>query len=249
MKILKKLNLVEIIVILCIVVATLSLGYNFLIKNENKYTFDGTEMYKCAWVANNILNKGFPLKAYIEGHFRGGKPFNGTVEIVKAHGGTLHAIYNNSIITIGGELAYKEDIAAKKIKLIPIGKAIIIEKVKPIEANNFKDIYIKILNISNKYKKYNIRTIYLIGSFGVDSKTYTPSERQQINNKLYVDINRGLNIFYVENGTILSNKLYLGTMEKLDSILKPKKIVTSELKVYIVVDKIPKHLDNEVITL
>ncbi len=81
----------------------------------------------------------------------------------------------------------------------------------------------------------------------MDSKTYTPTEIVAIKNNLSLDIDLGLYLNFVDGGVILSNKIYLDTLKKLDYLLNPKKIVTSKLQMYIVVNKIPKISKNEII--
>ena len=98
----KKIGVLEIIVVLSILITLASLAYKFYNGSGNGYEFEGNEMYKCAWVAEKILNKNFPLNATIIGKWTASKkPFNGTVEIYNARGGTLYAIYNKTPITIG----------------------------------------------------------------------------------------------------------------------------------------------------
>ena len=138
--IMKKIGILEVVVILSILITSISLAYKFYSNNGNDYEFDGNQMYKCAWVCEKILNKNFPLNATITGKWTlSKKPFNGEVVIYDAKGGTLYAIYNGTPITIGGELAYQEDIAAKKIILHPIGKSIIFYELDPVKAEVVKE--------------------------------------------------------------------------------------------------------------
>ncbi len=139
----KKLGLIDILVILSIITASVALAYKFFEPKNDKYEFSGDEIYKCSWIANQILNKGFPLKAYVVGKYHN-RDFNGTVIIYKAIGGRLYGIYNNETVTIGGRLAYKEDIRAEKIILIPVGNAIILKNLNPIKTKNFTELYKKL---------------------------------------------------------------------------------------------------------
>ena len=241
----KKLGILEIVVILSIVITAGALTYKyFTLSNENnKYVFDGSQMYKCAWVCDNILNKNIPLYAEVIGKWRYGKPFNGTVEIYKASGGTLYAIYQNTTITIGGVNAYKEDISAKKIILKPLGNAVIIYKVNHTNGKSFKDIanYIQ-KQINNNFKDLNITYVYINGMFGADTKEYTPTEIVNIRNKLFVDINKGLYINFLNNGVLLSGGISLKTLKNLDSIINTSNVSTSNLVVYIVINN--SNIDN-----
>ncbi|WP_292460210.1 TrmB family transcriptional regulator sugar-binding domain-containing protein [Methanothermococcus sp.] len=250
----KKIGILEILVILAILITSGALAYKFINSNNknSNYEFDGDQMYKCAWVSEKIMNKNFPLYAHVKGKWTSSKEeFNDTVLITGARGGTLYAIYKNQSITIGGEMAYVEDIAAKKIILKPLGNSIIEYQLNPIDGNSFKEIKNKIESTEYKYKNLNLTILktYIEGSLAADSKTFAPSEQQNIKNNLYLDLNNKnnrLSIYFVENGLFINGKLDLETLNTLDDIINPHKITTSQITVYLVVnetaDKIPKNI-------
>ncbi|AEH07164.1 TrmB family transcriptional regulator sugar-binding domain-containing protein [Methanothermococcus okinawensis] len=250
----RKIGILEILVILAILITSGALIYKFLKSNSenDNYEFDGDQMYKCAWISEKILNKNFPLYAYVEGKWSSSKEeFNDTVLITGAHGGTLYAIYKNQPITIGGEMAYKEDIAAKKIILKPLGNSIITYSLNPINGNSFEEINKKIKDSEKPYKHNNLTILdtYIGGSLAVDSKTFTPSEQQNIKNNLHLDLNNRnnkLSINFVENGLFLTGKLDVDTLNMLDNLIKPHNIITSQITVYLIVNEtinnIPKNI-------
>ncbi|ENN95606.1 hypothetical protein J422_06957 [Methanocaldococcus villosus KIN24-T80] len=223
-------RILELLVVLAIIITATAVAYKF-INNNKDYEFSGDEMYKCTWIADKILNKGFPLKAHIYGYWVYDKKlFNDTVEVYYARGGILYAIYNNDTVTIGGRLAYKEDIAAEKIELIPIGKYIVVIDINPLEGKDFRDIYERVLkNISFNYIK-----AYIVGKIAADTETFKPTERIKLDNILFVDEIKGLDVFYIENGLILSGKINLDKLKELDNYIKVNKTSTSKLKLYIV---------------
>ncbi|AIJ06175.1 hypothetical protein JH146_1333 [Methanocaldococcus bathoardescens] len=246
----KKIGILEVVVILSILITSISLAYKFYSNNGNDYEFDGNQMYKCAWVCEKILNKNFPLNATVIGKWTlSKKPFNEEVVIYDAKGGTLYAIYNGTPITIGGELAYQEDIAAKKIILHPIGKSIIFYELDPIEGKSFRDIANEIENTTKNFSGLNIVDVIVEGSMGVDSKTYTPAGRQRIINNLDVDIKKGLELYFVEYGIIINGKIHLNTLKNLDKCMGASNISTSKLTVYVVVnnsiDEIPTKIKEK----
>ena len=176
----KKITILEILVMVTILVTSFAIGYKFLKSNSNT-EFSGDEMYKCVWIADKIIKKGFPLYAEIEGKWTSSnEEFKDKVLITKARGGTLFAIYKNQKITIGGKLASKEDIAANKIKLMPLGNTIIEYEINSINAHSFEDIKDEI----NIPEHLGVIDVYVYGTFGVDSKTYPPSEQQKIKNQI-----------------------------------------------------------------
>ncbi|WP_064496489.1 TrmB family transcriptional regulator sugar-binding domain-containing protein [Methanocaldococcus jannaschii] len=243
----KKIGILEIVVILSILITSVSLAYKFYSNNGNDYEFDGNQMYKCAWVCEKILNKNFPLNATIIGKWTlSKKPFNGEVKIYDAKGGTLYAIYNGTPITIGGELAYQEDIAAKKIILHPIGKSIIFYELNPIEGKSFRDIANEIENTTKNFNGLNIVDVIVEGSMGVDSKTYTPVERQKIMNNLDVDIKKGLGLYFVDYGIIINGKIHLNTLKNLDNYINSSNISTSKLTIYVVVNNSIDEIPNKI---
>jgi len=250
----KKIGILEAIVILAILITSISLAYKSYSSNGNDYEFDGNQMYKCAWVCEKILDKNFPLNATVIGKWTlSKKPFKANVEIYDAKGGTLYAIYNGTPITIGGELAYQEDISAKKIILHPIGKSIIFYELNPIEGKSFRDIANKIENTTKNFSELNIVDVIVEGSIGVDSKTYTPAERQRIINNFDVDIKKGLGLYFVEYGIIINGKIHLNTLKNLDRYINSSNILTSKLTVYVVVnnsiDEIPSKIKESYVII
>ena len=252
--IMRKIGILEILVVLAILITSGALAYKFINSNNNSsgYEFDGDQMYKCAWVSEKIMNKNFPLYAHVKGKWTSSKEeFNDTLLITGARGGTLYAIYKNQSITIGGEMAYVEDIAAKKIVLKPLGNSIVEYQINPTDGNSFKEIKNKIESTEYKYKNLNLTILktYIACSIAADSKTFAPSEQQHIKNNLYLDLNNKnnkLSIYFVENGLFLTGKLDLETLNTLDDMINPHKITTSQITVYLVVnetaDKIPKNI-------
>lgn len=255
-----KIGILEILVILSILITSGALVYKFLSSSsDSTYHFDGDQMYKCAWISEKILSKGFPLYADIYGKWTStGEEFNDTVLIFRARGGTLYGICNNRSISIGGRMAYKEDIAAEKIVLKPLGNTIISYEIDPVEGYSFKDVKDKIENSIDSYKDLNITILetYVSGIFAVDSKTYTPTEQQYIRNKIE-DMNNmyDVKLYFLDNGLTIGGKYIIDNLEIYDSIIDPKKILTSKITVYLVVNEtlneLPRNitLDNQVITL
>ena len=149
-------------------------------------------------------------------------------------------------------MAYREDIAAKKIILHPIGKSIIKYELNPIEGKSFRDIANNIENTTKNFSGLNIVDVIIYGSIGADSKTYTPAERQKIINNLDVDIKKGLKLYFVDYGVIINGKIYLNTLKNLDKYMNSSNVLTSKLTIYVVVnnsiDEIPiKIKENYVI--
>ncbi|WP_131007569.1 TrmB family transcriptional regulator sugar-binding domain-containing protein [Methanofervidicoccus abyssi] len=248
-----KIGILEVLVIVSILITSGALVYKFLFSSGDTYQFDGDQMYKCAWVSEKILSKGFPLYADIYGRWTStGKEFNGTVIIVGARGGTLYGIYNNRSVTIGGEMAYKENIAAEKVILRPLGNTIVSYQIYPVEGYSFKDIEDKIMNSVKPYKKLNITIlgIYITGIFAVDSKTYTPTEQQYIRNKIenINNIGEKVNVHFLDNGLIIGGRQKIETLEIYDNLIKPKKILTSKITVYLILnktlDRLPKNITS-----
>ncbi|WP_456418852.1 TrmB family transcriptional regulator sugar-binding domain-containing protein [Methanocaldococcus infernus] len=226
-----KLNAIEILVIVAILITLSAFTYKFLFHNE-KYVFSGDEMYKCVWMCNKILGQGFPLNATVIGIWTKSKEkFNGTVEIYSARGGTLYAIYNNSPITIGGRLAYKEDVAAEKIILKPIGKKIDIYELEPIEGKDLREVINK---IENSINESNILAVKISGTIGINSKTYKPADQIELLNKVYIESLKGMRIQFLDNGLIVSGTYYLKGLKELSKYVNASKVVTNRLKIYVI---------------
>ena len=151
----RKIGILEVLVILAILITSGALTYKFMTSNDSTgYEFDGDQMYKCAWISEKIMNKNFPLYAHVKGKWTSSnKEFDDTVLITGARGGTLYAVYKNQSITIGGEMAYVEDIAARKVVLKPLGNTMIEYQLNPIYGNSFKEIGNEIKTINTTFSK------------------------------------------------------------------------------------------------
>ena len=87
-------------------------------------TFSGEEVYKAVKTYNKLESKGFLVEVEVGGTAIGDptgeeKEFKGMV--VAARGGTLQ-IKNEygDLFSVGGSMSYLEDVAAKKIRLMPL---------------------------------------------------------------------------------------------------------------------------------
>ena len=246
-----KIGILEVLVIASILITSGALIYKFLSSSEDTYHFDGDQMYKCAWVSEKILSKGFPLYADIYGRWTStGEEFNDTVLIVRANGGTLYGVYKNRSITIGGRMAYKEDISAERIVLKPLGNTIISYELDPLEGRSFKDVKDKIEDSIKPYKELGITIleIHISGTFAVDSKTYTPTEQQYIRNRI-----EGINyteedfkVDFLDNGLTIGGRQKIDNLEIYDKLTTPEKILTSKIKVYLIVNETLGELPKDI---
>lgn len=246
-----RIGIIEVLVIVSILITSGALIYKFTISSNNTYEFDGEQMYKCAWVSEKIISKGFPLYAKVYGKWTGtGEVFNDTVLILRAQGGTLYGSYKNQSILIGGNMAYKEDIAAEKIVLKPLGNTIISYQIDPVEGDSFREVLNKIGRSKEPYGKLNIKIleIYISGTLAVDSKTYPPTEQQCIKNKIEDMNNEGndLVLTFLDNGLSISGKQNINNLELYDDLLKPKKVLTSKITIYLIINEtindLPKNI-------
>ncbi|WP_456368995.1 hypothetical protein [Thermococcus sp.] len=117
-------NKVAIIVIL--------LAFVGLILNTLTTHYQGGEIYEAANRAYGLLTKGFNVTISVETtdgrHLRG--------NLISVKGSTIYLNVNNSILTVGGPQARKEDVKAGKIQVIYHGKVFLYE-VAPIEGRGF----------------------------------------------------------------------------------------------------------------
>jgi len=239
----KKIGILEILVIVSILVSGIAIAYNFLAPASEEYTFDGEEMYKCAWVSEKILLKGFPLYAQIDGKWTlDGSEFSDKVQILAAKGGTLTVAHDGKELTVGGKLASSEDIAATKIYLLPLGNTIINYNLGSINGTSFSEISEKI--VSEFGSDLTVLEIDLDGSFAIDSKTYSPTEQLDVIN--YFKYETALpKISFVDGGLILKGSFDLNELKGLDELLNPQKIVTSNLEVNLIVNESKSDINSE----
>ena len=239
----KKIGILEFLVLISILVTALAIGYNFLSPTSEAYTFDGEEMYKCAWVSENIMLKGFPLYADIDGRWTAdSSDFSDRVQILAASGGTLTVAYNNTEMTIGGKLASKEDIAASSIYLVPLGNTIIRYNLDSLNGTSFSEI--SDIIYSDIGDDLNILEIDIDGSFAIDSETFSPTEQLEVIN--YFKYETALpKMSFVYGGLILKGYFNLNDLKNLDGLLNPQKIVTSNIEVNIIVENSTEEINTE----
>lgn len=239
----KKIGILEFLVLISILVTALAIGYNFLSPTSEAYTFDGEEMYKCAWVSENIMLKGFPLYADIDGRWTAdSSDFSDRVQILAASGGTLTVAYNNTEMTIGGKLASKEDIAASNIYLVPLGNTIIRYNLDSLNGTSFSEI--SDIIYSDIGDDLNILEVDVDGSFAIDSETFSPTEQLEVIN--YFKYETALpKMSFVYGGLILKGYFNLNDLKNLDGLLNPQKIVTSNIEVNIIVENSTEEINTE----
>lgn len=239
----KKIGILEFLVLISILVTALAIGYNFLSPTSEAYTFDGEEMYKCAWVSENIMLKGFPLYADIDGRWTAdSSDFSDRVQILAASGGTLTVAYNNTEMTIGGKLASKEDIAASSIYLVPLGNTIIRYNLDSLNGTSFSEI--SDIIYSDIGDDLNILEVDVDGSFAIDSETFSPTEQLEVIN--YFKYETALpKMSFVYGGLILKGYFNLNDLKNLDGLLNPQKIVTSNIEVNIIVENSTEEINTE----
>ncbi|BAP61402.1 hypothetical protein MMKA1_12850 [Methanococcus maripaludis KA1] len=240
----KKIGILEFLVLISVLVTALAIGYNFLSPTSAEYTFDGEEMYKCAWISENIMLKGFPLYADIEGTWTAdGLEFSDRVQILAASGGTLTVAYTNKEMTIGGKLASKEDIAASKIYLVPLGNTIIRYNLESINGTSFSEIS-DIIYADIDDDDLTVLEIDIDGSFAIDADTFSPTEQLNVIN--YFKYETALpKMSFVNGGLILKGTFNLDDLKNLDDLINPQKIVTSNIEVDIIVEESSKEIDTE----
>jgi hypothetical protein len=239
----KKIGILEFLVLISVLVTALAIGYNFLSPTSAEYTFDGEEMYKCAWISENIMLKGFPLYADIDGRWTAdSSDFSDRVQILAASGGTLTVAYNNTEMTIGGKLASKEDIAASKIYLVPLGNTIIRYNLDSLNGTSFSEI--SDIIYSDIGDDLNILEVDVDGSFAIDSETFSPTEQLNVIN--YFKYETALpKMSFVNGGLILKGYFNLNDLKNLDGLLNPQKIVTSNIEVNIIVENSTEEINTE----
>ncbi|MBA2862142.1 TrmB family transcriptional regulator sugar-binding domain-containing protein [Methanococcus maripaludis] len=239
----KKIGILEFLVLISVLVTALAIGYNFLSPTSAEYTFDGEEMYKCAWISENIMLKGFPLYADIDGKWTAdGLEFSDRVQILAASGGTLTVAYENKEMTIGGKLASKEDIAASKIYLVPLGNTIIRYNLESINGTSFSEI--SDIIYTDIGDDLTVLEVDVDGSFAIDSDTFSPTEQLEVIN--YFKYETALpKISFVDGGLILKGTFNLEDLKNLDSLLNPQKIVTSDMEVNIIVEESSNEINTE----
>jgi hypothetical protein len=240
----KKIGILEFLVLISVLVTALAIGYNFLSPTSAEYTFDGEEMYKCAWISENIMLKGFPLYADIDGRWTAdSSDFSDRVQILAASGGTLTVAYNNTEMTIGGKLASKEDIAASKIYLVPLGNTIIRYNLDSLNGTSFSEIS-DIIYADIDDDDLTVLEIDIDGSFAIDSETFSPTEQLEVIN--YFKYETALpKMSFVNGGLILKGYFNLNDLKNLDGLLNPQKIVTSNIEVNIIVENSTEEINTE----
>jgi hypothetical protein len=145
-------------------------------------------------------------------------------------------------MTIGGKLASKEDIAASKIYLVPLGNTIIRYNLDSLNGTSFSEI--SDIIYSDIGDDLNILEVDVDGSFAIDSETFSPTEQLNVIN--YFKYETALpKMSFVNGGLILKGYFNLNDLKNLDGLLNPQKIVTSNIEVNIIVENSTEEINTE----
>ena len=138
---------------LLIIIGIILIVSSFISTVKSKNTFDGSEIYKIAKIYRTALLKGFLIEAEIYGKDIVTKrelKLKGI--LVTASKGTL-VIRTKDLeeISVGGPLAYMEEVSAKKIVLYPLYKYTVPIKYNVLVFNKSSLNYF-LKELKNKYK-------------------------------------------------------------------------------------------------
>lgn len=154
----------------------------YIYKPSSELSYRGNQMFNAIKTHQKLDTNGFLVEAKIKGVFLIDKSdFNEQGILLQTTGGRFRfRLKDGRVLTIGGELAYVEDVAAKEIEMMPLDNFLITLYAPPQEFNSYSEL----LNfLSAQKSSLKAEHIYMDSEVAVD-KPLSETEKQVLRNRL-----------------------------------------------------------------
>ncbi len=174
---LKKINPVDLIVLLIIVFAAVS-----YISKPSEPIYRGNQMYIAIQDFQRLDSRGFLVEAEVKGTYLwDGSAYSQKGLLLPSTAGRLRLkTPKGDIVVIGGERAYLEDVAASQINMTPVDNYLVMFDLDSKSFESFSDFTSYIEGVKRELKA---ERLYLDVEIAIDS-VMTPVERQIVVNEL-----------------------------------------------------------------
>lgn len=222
-----RIKFLDFLIILLVLISLLSYFSKYQeYEQKNTLEYSGSQIFKAIKDFENYTSKGFLYHVKIIGRLNmDNSKFEDTGFVVDTgRGYFIFKDYKGKRYTVGGIMSYKEDVSAERIIMTVENKSTVFYEAKPVETDNFGELYNYIEEMSSFMEFKGIYDIAITGDF-----TITPP----------CDVNEELEkIIYCKNvscnGTTLKlEQLSIRELKRLDSIIKPEKIYTGDFWVIV----------------
>jgi len=221
--IISKKNYVNILVVILVFSLLLTISYRFGIQEENTFTFSGPNIYRSVFVYQLMYNRGYLVNLEVEGKWIDTEePIHATGLIVQSERGQFRIILDDHIYKVGGPSSATEDIAANRLRLLPLHESVVKVHFNPVHSDSLGDLLSDLTDLSESIlPKDEIYSVGVIGEVLIDvEESLKPSIIQDISNILNPDnsialFEHGIRLF-LRSGADLSD------LEELQDIFKSK---------------------------
>lgn len=226
-----KLTLIDWLIIFVILGGLIA----YIYKPSSELSYRGNQMFNAIKTHQKLDTNGFLVEAGIKGTLLLDKSdFDETGILLQSTGGRFRfRLKDGRILTIGGELAYVEDVAANEIEMKPLDNFLITFYAPPQEFNSYSEL----LNFLNAQKSsLKAEHLYMDSEIAVD-KPLSEAEKQVLRNKLiemyrirdvYMptrESSKGVSISFIRADS--------EELQKLKEILDGGKVATSSFKLFL----------------
>jgi len=223
-----KLTLIDWLIILVILGGLIAYVY----KPTSELSYKGNQMFNAIKTHQKLDTNGFLVEARIKGTLLIDKSnFDAQGILLQTTGGRFRFRLNNGrVLTIGGELAYVEDVAANEIEMKPFDNFLITFYASPQEFSSYSEL----LNfLSAQKSSLKAEHLYMDSEVAVD-KALSETEKQVLRNKL-IEMYKIRDVYMPtresSGGVSISFiRADLEELQKLKEILEGGKVATGSFK-------------------
>ncbi len=205
---------------------------------KDVWVFDGADITKAIYVYKSLDNQGFLVEAEIEGEWVYSKePGKISGIVANAYYSSLVIKQENLKIRVGGRLASKEDFAAKKIILKPIGKSSVKIWIDYLEADDMPDLQEKLSSLAQEINTPYLYS-FLDGKIFLDVPLqYAPTEYGRFSYFLEKN-SASVNMEILEKGIILNiRKFNIENLNSIENYIAPSKVVLKDAQIIFTFNK------------
>lgn len=206
--------------------------------SRDVWVFDGADITKAIYVYKSLDNQGFLVKAEIEGEWIYNKePGSVSGIVTNAYYSSLVIKQGDIRIRVGGRLASKEDFAAKKIILKPIGRSSIKIWIDYLEVEDIHNLKAKLDDLAKEISMPYLYS-FLDGRIFLDiSSQETPTSYARF--LYFLEKNSAsASIETLEGGIILGVRRFdVENISGINYYIAPSKAVLRDAKIIFVLNR------------
>ncbi len=220
-------NVVDLAVLFLVLYLAFSFGSKII---SPKLTFGGEQMYSAITTHQKLDTKGFLVEAEVRGRWvKDDTEFRRTGLLVSSKGGALRLkMDNGDLVSVGGSMAYVEDVAAEEILFKPLDRYIVSFSLEPLSFDDYPSF---VSYLEELKRELSSEHLYVTLDLALDAPM-KQSDVQKLTNE--IESMYLLRDFFLmrtgEGGAIVTlNRVEVGELHKLK--VTPEKVTTSRVDV------------------